>query len=140
MNQPTASSSSSAAPIPRARRRLQRKLGPGVRIEAWGKAWVSRQGRTPGILAARTSDFVVCTADRLMLFSTGFFTRVPRRCVYDAALTDIRVTAIDRRRGHKLQVATRTTRHPLVLELSSKARNTLLASKLLQRSNKGEPE
>jgi hypothetical protein len=31
------------------------------------------------------------------------------------------------------------TRHPLVLELSSKARNTLLASKLLQLSNKDEP-
>jgi len=118
---------------------LQAKLGPDVRIEAWGKAWVSREGRLPRLLAARTSDFVVCTPDRLILFATGFFTRLARRRVYDEALADLTIREVPGRRGVELRVARRDASRSLLFDLSSKPRNTLLASRLLQLTTKDDP-
>ena len=47
-----------------AERRLQQKLGPNTHIVAWGRAWVSRDGRMHAVFAARTLDFAVLTAER----------------------------------------------------------------------------
>ena len=53
---------------------------------AWTRAWMSRDGRWNWLLAARHRDFVVLTDRRLLLCSCGFFTRRPRRCVFDETL------------------------------------------------------
>ena len=61
---------------------------------AWARAWTSRDGRWNWLLAARHRDFVVLTDHRLLLYSCGFFTRRPRRCVFDEMLHGLEVDAI----------------------------------------------
>jgi hypothetical protein len=118
-----------------AERRLQRKLGRGVHIVAWGRAWVSRDGRMHAVFAARTFDFVVCTDDRLVLYSTGFFTRRPRRKVYEMTFDRLRVEPRQAKRGSHLRL--RSAQHrPLLLDLGTKARNTAFAAELVARTRR----
>jgi hypothetical protein len=56
---------------------------PDEHAIAWTRAWTSRDGRWNWLLSARHRDFVVLTDHRLLLYSCGFFTRRPRRCVFD---------------------------------------------------------
>ena len=123
------------SPVTSAERRLQRKLGPGVHIAAWGRAWVSRDGRMHNVFAARTLDFVVCTDDRLVLYSTGFFTRRPRRKVYEMSFDRLRVDTRQAKRGSHLRLSTRGHR-ALLLDLSAKPRNTTFAAQLLARTER----
>jgi len=118
-----------------AERRLQRKLGPGVHIVAWGQAWVSRDGRWHNVFAARTFDFVVCTDDRLVLYSTGFFTRRPRRKVFEMIFYRLRVERRQAKRGSHLRVL-RTGHRPLLLDLGRNRRNTTFAAQLLARTER----
>jgi len=57
-------------PPPKAEQRLRRKLRESEDFVAWGRAWLSRDGRMHGLLAARTLDFVVLTDTHLLVFST----------------------------------------------------------------------
>ena len=64
--------------------------GPIIGI---ARGWVSRDGRMH-FLAARFLDFAVLTPDHLVLCSTGFFTRRPRRRVFRDSLSRIEVTPL----------------------------------------------
>jgi hypothetical protein len=106
----------------------------------WGKAWVSREGRLPRPLAARTSDFVVIADDRLVLYSTGFFTRRPRRRVFDESLERLEVLEERRGRGRHVRVNRHFSRRPpLLFDFSSRARNTPLVTQLIQLTKKDGP-
>jgi hypothetical protein len=60
---------------------------------------VSRDGRFAAVVAARTLDFVVLTDDHLYLYSTGFFSRRPRRRVYAMSLDRLYVEDCGAKRG-----------------------------------------
>src|SRR5712671_5294929 len=66
--------------------RLQTLVGADDALVAWTRGWVSRELRLHRLLAARTFDFAVLTDRNLFLFSTGFFSRRPRRRVYSSRL------------------------------------------------------
>ena len=111
-------------------RSLAAKLRPDEHVVAWGRAWVSRDGSMPWLFAARTLDFVVRTEDRLYLFSTGFFTRRPRRCVYGSALDRLGVEARQAKRGRHLRVHLPEGR-ALLFDMRGSARNNALADSLV---------
>src|SRR5262249_46485198 len=104
-------SSSSSEPFARPSRPsktdrlLAAKLVGAAPIVAWGRAWVSRAGRLNKVVAARPLDFVVCTEHDLVLFSTGFFSRRPRRRVYASGFDRLRVSVRQAKRGHELVVS-----------------------------------
>jgi hypothetical protein len=113
-----------------AERQLAAKLRPDEQLVAWGRAWVSRDGRGHSLFAARTLDFVVRTDDRLYLFSTGFFTRRPRRCVYGTDLGRLRVETRQGKTGRRLRLQLPEGR-ALLLDMRSSARNNALADALV---------
>jgi hypothetical protein len=76
----------------RVRSVVEPRLEPGETFVAWTPAWVSRQQRLHRVLAARTRDFAVVTDRRIMLWSTGFFTRRPRRRVLAERLDECTIT------------------------------------------------
>jgi hypothetical protein len=114
-------------------RRLQSRIETTDPIIAWTKAWVSREMRLHGVLAARTLDFAVLTDRGVFLISTGFFTRRPRRCVYAARLDEIIVSRRPKGRGVRLRFASRKGR-PLWVELRSKPLAMSFADALLART------
>jgi hypothetical protein len=71
---------------------------------AWTRAWVSREGKYNVLLAARHRDFVMVSSGRLLLFSCGFFTRRPKRMVFNARRELLEVDDIGRRPGRRLRV------------------------------------
>jgi hypothetical protein len=121
-------------PAPRSanERRLLAKLGPDERCAAWGRGWVSRDGKLHTLFAARTFDFMVVTDDHLIFFATGFLSRRPRRRVFDIPLD--RLTIGDRRgRGtRRLRIWSRAG-GALLLELRANKRNTTFADALVAR-------
>lgn len=66
-------------------------------VVAWGRAWVSRDGPLSVLFAARTRDFVVLTDRRVMLWSTGFVSRMPQRRVMVNRLVSVRVEPVEGR-------------------------------------------
>jgi hypothetical protein len=84
------------------------------------------------VFAARTLDFAVLTVDRMFLFSTGFFSRHPRRRVYDVALDRLHVERQQVKRGLRLRVWSREHR-PLLLDLRATARNVAFVEALVAR-------
>jgi hypothetical protein len=126
---PAAEANDAAAP--RAERRLRRKLRDDEQLVAWGRAWVSREGRMHLLFAARTLDFVVLTDDSLIVFSTGFFSRRPRRRVYHELLDRLYASERRVRRGRCIAVWTRG-RRPLLFELRDQPRNNDVADRLLE--------
>jgi hypothetical protein len=129
-------SSSPSAPPTKTDRRLAAKLGADTPIVAWGRAWVSRAGRLNKVVAARTLDFVVCTEHDLVLFSTGFFTRRPRRRVYSSSFDRLRVS-VRKVKRHELVVSSLDHR-PLVFQLRRSARNAALVDALLARASESD--
>jgi hypothetical protein len=110
-------------------RRLQAKLADDEPIIRWGRAWVSRDWRLPHIFAARTLDFTVITPTRLVLVSTGFFSRRPRRRVYAMTLDRLFVEECEAKRGLRLRVHAWDHR-PLFLEFRFTPRNDAFADEL----------
>jgi hypothetical protein len=100
--------------------------GPMVAI---ARAWVSRDGRWH-VFAARFLDFAVLTTDHLVLCSTGFFTRRPRRQVFRIALSRLEVTAIDSEPVHVVRVVGNFN-HPIRLELRPNEAGITFARELL---------
>lgn len=112
--------------------RLQALVGPEEPIVAWARGWVSRESRLHRLLAARTFDFAAMTDHDLVMFSTGFFTRRPRRRVYASSLERIRVADDHRPRGRRLRISSRAHR-PLWIELNAGPRATAFADALVTR-------
>jgi hypothetical protein len=134
---PSAPQSSAPPPV---ERRIQAKLPAGESIVAWGRAWVSRDGRFAAVVAARTLDFAVLTDDHLYLYSTGFFSRRPRRRVYAMSLDRLYVEDCGAKRGARLRVRAEEHR-PLLLEFRESPRNWAFGNELLARTQEpsGEP-
>jgi len=126
-------------PVPASRRdqrveaRLQTKIGPGIPLVVWTRGWVSRESRAHRLLAARTLDFAVLTERDLSFFSTGFFTRRPRRIVYTSSLADLRVVEQGVPRGRRLSIRSEETPHRLRIELNGSPRAGAFADALLAR-------
>ncbi|HEY5170569.1 MAG TPA: hypothetical protein VIK54_02460 [Acidimicrobiia bacterium] len=119
----------------RVRARLQSLVGADEPIAAWARGWVSREVRLHGLLAARTFDFAAVTDHDLVMFSTGFFTRRPRRRVYASSLDRIQVADHDRPRGQRLRITSRGHR-PLWIEMNMSPRATAFADALLARTRR----
>jgi len=77
----------------RLRRLAGRKAPYRGPIVATTRGWVSRDSRHP-VFAARFLDFAVLTDEHLVLCSTGFFSRRPRRQVLREPFSRLVVTAI----------------------------------------------
>jgi len=112
-------------------------LHAGEEIVGWTRAWVSIDGRFNVVLAARTRDFVVCTSERLLLWSSGFFTRRPRRQVFDEAREHLEVTDIGDEPGRRLRVTARQ-RKPLRFEFGDDDRSRAVVDALLGTGSEGD--
>jgi hypothetical protein len=124
----------------RVRTRAAKYADEGDALVAWTQAWVSRDGRLH-LFAARTYDYVVVTERELMLISTGFFSRRPRRLVYAAQLAVLKVLDGGRGQGREL-IVYRPRQRPLRLQMHG-GRHDVAVWGLLQqrtrRSDDGEP-
>ncbi|HET9727926.1 MAG TPA: hypothetical protein VFR41_00820 [Acidimicrobiia bacterium] len=116
-----------------AERQLRKKVGANERFIVWTRGWLSRDGRAHRMLAARTLDFAVLTDQRLYFFSTGFFTRLPRRRVYAVKLERLHVTGPPTPRGQRLRLDS-PDHKPLRLELRGDERDSAFAHGLLSRT------
>jgi hypothetical protein len=77
----------------RLRKVTGRKTAYDGPIVAIARGWVSRDSRLH-LLAARFLDFAVLTPEHLVLCSTGFFSRRPRRRVFREALAKLEVVPL----------------------------------------------
>ncbi len=100
--------------------------GPMVGI---ARGWVSRDGRMP-LFAARFLDFAVLTPDHLVLCSTGFFTRRPRRRVFKQALGRLEVVPLGSEPFHTVRVSGNFNR-PIRVELRPNEAGLTFARELL---------
>ena len=114
------------------RKRVTKFAEPDDGLVAWTQAWVSREGRMHAF-AARSYDFVVVTERELLLISTGFFSRRPRRLVYAALLAVLHTVDTGSAPGHRLRVD-RPRQKPLRIELRGDRRSFLVSSMLLNRA------
>ena len=126
----------------RLRRLASARLEGDEVLLGWTRAWVSIEGRYNVLFAARTRDFVVLTDRRLMLWSTGFFSRLPRRRVLADRLDDINVVRTPPLRGLRLTI--RSALHkPLRVELAPGDRSVEFANQFVARvpapPEQGEP-
>ena len=122
---------------PRAERKLRAYLEPGEALLAWTRGWVSRDGRMTRVIAARTLDYLAVTNHRCFFFTTGFFTRRPRRCVYNTPLDRLSVTEREAKRGRHLRVSSPDHR-TLLIDLRANPRSDAFADRLLALTG-GEP-
>jgi hypothetical protein len=96
---------------------------------ALARGWVSRDGRMH-LFAARFLDFVVLTPDHLVLCSTGFFTRRPRRRVFKHPLGRLDVTGIGPEPFRTVRIAGNFHR-PIRIELRASEAGFTFARELL---------
>jgi hypothetical protein len=119
--------------------RLQRLVGHDERVLAWTQGWVSREVRLHRLLAARTLDFAVVTERSLVLFSTGFFTRRPRRRVYTSRFDRIFVVDDVVARGRRRLRITSRDAKPLWFEIDASDRAASFATELTARTKAAQP-
>jgi hypothetical protein len=105
-------------------------LHPGEQLLTWTRAWISRDGRYNMLFAARHPDFVVLTTERVLLWSCGFFTRMPRRKVFDERRDVLAVTPIISKRGYAIRVEV-VQRHALRFDFRSEDGAREIAGPLL---------
>jgi len=121
----------------RAARRLraaaEKRLEKGEELVCWARAWVSIDGPLNVVFAARTRDYAVLTTRRLMLWSTGFLTRHPRRRVLADRLDEITVERVPPLPGRRLRI-TSAGHRPLRLELGRSAAHERFVEELLART------
>jgi hypothetical protein len=98
-------------------------------IVAIARGWVSRDGRMH-VFAARFLDFAVLTPDHLVLCSTGFFTRRPRRRVFRQALGRLEVIPIGNEPIRTVRVVGNFSR-PIRIELRPNEAGLTFARELL---------
>ena len=113
---------------------------PDEHAIAWTRAWTSRDGRWNWLLAARHRDFVVLTDRRLLLYSCGFFTRRPRRCVFDEPLRGLNVDDIGGRGARLTHLRLSGWRgRPLRVDFGRHAASRDLAAALVGQAGAGRP-
>jgi hypothetical protein len=117
----------------RLQRAVEARLEPDEHLVAWTPAWVSRYQRFHFLLALRNRDFAVVTNRRLMLWSTGFFTRRPKRRVLSDRLDELTIESTSRDPGRVMACA-RPGRPALLLELGKDARSDRFSIELRDRS------
>lgn len=96
------------------------------------RGWVSRDTRAHAF-AARFLDFAVLTDEHLMLCSTGFFSRRPRRRVFLEPLKQLGVVA----RGpepHRTLRVVGDFNSPILIELRSDPNSLAFARELLEQT------
>jgi hypothetical protein len=129
----------------RIERRLRRLAGRKATyrgpIVASTRGWVSRDTHWH-VFAARFLDFVVLTPEHLVLCSTGFFTRRPRRQVLREPLTRLFVSRIGPEPAHAVRIVGDFSR-PIRLELrdepaSAAFINDLIAHTPLAHRRRGD--
>lgn len=104
-------------------------------INAITQAWVSRDSRAHAF-AARFLDFAVLTDEHLMLCSTGFFSRRPRRRVFLEPFRQLNAVG----RGPEPYRTVRVVgdfSSPLLIELRSDDHSLAFARALLERTHVG---
>jgi hypothetical protein len=117
-------------------RRLRRLSGKNAPhrgpIVATTRGWVSRESRWQ-ILAARFLDFAVLTDEHLVLCSTGFFSRHPRRQVLREPLRRLVVTPIGDEPVRTLRIAGDFSRK-IRMELRDDEQSAAFVKELLERT------
>jgi hypothetical protein len=98
-------------------------------IVAIARGWVSRDGRLH-FFAARFLDFAVLTPEHLVLCSTGFFTRRPRRRVFRESLGRIEAIPLGAEPVRTIRVVGNFSR-PIRLELRPNEAGLTFARELL---------
>jgi hypothetical protein len=120
----------------RLRRLAERRLEEGEHIVAYTAVWYSRPVRVEW-LAARFRDLAVLTDRRLMLWESGWLTRLPRRRVLADRLEDLTATdlstAVGRAPGRRIRLD-HASHPPLVLELGDDRASRTIARALLERA------
>jgi hypothetical protein len=105
-------------------------MSDGEELVNWTRAWTSRDGRYNVVFAARHRDFVVLTSHRLLVWSCGFFSRRPRRKVFDEGLGRLVVEPIGGRDARHLRVRV-VSRRPVRFDFGSDADGREIAAALL---------
>jgi hypothetical protein len=122
-------------PVPlerRLRRLAGRKGAYRGPIVANTRGWVSRDTRWH-IFAARFLDFAMLTPEHLVLCSTGFFTRRPRRQVLREPLTRLFVTKIGPEPTRTLRIVGDFSR-PIRIELRDDPDSVTFINELIART------
>jgi hypothetical protein len=126
----------SRTPISRNETRLRRLSGRAKPYEgpivAIARGWVSRD-RSLHMFAARFLDFAVLTPDHLVLCSTGFFSRRPRRKVLREPLARLEVVGLGTEPFRAVRVVGTFSR-PIRIELPSNDAGHTFARELLART------
>jgi hypothetical protein len=86
----------------RVRRIVEPALEPDERIRTWCRAWVSRLGHLPAVLAVRIRHLVVVTDRRVFLVPVRYWTRRPRRRFTHMELAPLEVRDAGARREIEL--------------------------------------
>jgi hypothetical protein len=121
---------------PELERRLRRLAGKDAPhrgpILAATRGWVSRESRWPAF-AARFLDFAVLTDEHLVLCSTGFFTRRPRRQVLREPLRRLVVMPVGGKPVRTVRVSGDFSRK-IRLELRADEQTAIFVKELLERT------
>jgi hypothetical protein len=121
---------------PELERRLRKLAGQNAPLRgpivATSRGWVSRESRWQ-IFAARFLDFAVLTDEHLVLCSTGFFSRRPRRQVLREPLRRLVVTPIGSAPIRTLRVAGDFSRK-IRMELRPDEQTDRFVKELLERT------
>ena len=120
----------------RLRRLAGRKAAYRGPIVATTRGWVSRDSRHP-VFAARFLDFAVLTDEHLVLCSTGFFSRRPRRQVLREPFTRLVVTPIGGEPIRTLRIAGDFSR-PIRFELRGDDESIAFRARV-DRADAGRP-
>jgi len=116
----------------RLRRLAGRKAAYRGPIVANARGWVSRDTRWH-IFAARFLDFALLTPEHLVLCSTGFFTRRPRRQVFREPLNRLSATKIGPEPTHAVRIIGDFSR-PIRLELRDEPASVTFINELISRT------
>ena len=120
----------------RLRAAVDKRLEPSETIVAWCRVWYSRPVRVQWF-AARYRDFVVLTDRRLMMYSAGWLTRLPRRRVLADRLNEIAVETIEGRdRMFRLE---HPNHPPMILQIDRDRAAAPIAEMLAARRARGAP-
>jgi len=123
--------------VPRLRRLMGRASPYPGPIVAITRCWVSRDSSLH-LFASRFLDFAVLTPEHLILCSTGFFTRRPRRRVLREPLNRLVILPRGPEPARTLRIVGDFS-HPLLFELRNNVNSRTFARELRERT-RSNPE